>query len=66
MVSWPECQPESPSDGGGGHGGAYGGGGGGGGVQRTLAIWWDPSSPRTGSKYPVPGIPHFDAAVYSD
>ena len=48
IVSWPECRPESPSDGDGG------------GVQRTLAIWRDPSPPRTGSKYPVQGIPHFD------
>ena len=48
IVSWPECRPEPPSDGDGG------------GVQRTLSIWRDPSPPRTGSKYPVRGIPHFD------
>ena len=49
IVSWPECRPESPSHGDNGDG-----------VQRTLAIWRDPSPPRTGSKYPVQGIPQFD------
>ena len=50
IVSWPECQPEFPSD----------GGGDGGGVPTTLDIRRSPGPTCPGTKYPVRGIPHFD------
>ena len=47
IVSWPECQPEFPSDGGGR-------------VPTTLDLWRSPGPTCPGTKYPVRGIPHFD------
>ena len=52
IVSWPECQPEFPSDG--------DDGGDGGGFPRTLESGQSPGPTCPGTKYPVRGIPHFD------
>ena len=52
IVSWPECQPEFPSDGDGGGDEAV--------SQELSPFGLALGVSRAGTKYPVRGIPHFD------